>query len=189
MPARRGNGRGRSHLEEAQGRVHRIPRNRDLLIGAAAAGTLAGMRSTAAPSVIAAWSLSAGLPPRARRAERLLARPAIAAALGAAVLGEVIADKLPGMPPRVAPPALLGRSISGACAGWLIAHRYQRSAAPATMIGGASAVLSTMASYRLRRRALRADIASSPVLGLLEDGVVAAGAVLLWRYLVKRSTV
>lgn len=159
--------------------------HRAALAAAAGAGALAGMRSTAAPAVMAAWTFSTGPRPGGPRVERTLARRWVMALLAAAVAGELVFDKLPGTPPRVALGPFAGRVLSGALAGWVVARRFGHSPARATITAGTSAGLSTVASYRIRRNAHSHHVASSTVLGLIEDGVVAAGALLLWRYLVR----
>jgi len=97
-------------------------------------GVVAGMRSMTAP---AATLLSGGH-------ER-----AGLAALAAG--GEALADKLPFIPPRVAPPVLGPRLLSGGWSGGVLAARGEGSRIGGIVFGVAGAAASTWLFYRLRQ--------------------------------------
>jgi uncharacterized membrane protein len=90
-------------------------------------------------------------------------------------VGELAADQWPGLQARIAPPSLLGRVLSAALVGSALGRgrNSRRDAA----IAAASAVVSSFASYGLRRAANRR--LSNSVSGLLEDALVlSAGSAL-----------
>lgn len=55
--------------------------------------------------------------------DRLLARTWVKALVSAGAAGELVADKLPRTPSRLAPPSLGARFVAGAVAGFIIARR------------------------------------------------------------------
>jgi uncharacterized membrane protein len=94
---------------------------------------------------------------------------------------ELVADKLPSAPNRVAPALLLGRIAAGAFVGAAVGRRTGMGRGEAALIGGLIAFASTHVTYRMRRSLARR--LSPQVAALVEDAVVlgtaAAGAALL----------
>ena len=146
------------------------------LLHCAALGAATGLRSMAAPS-----QLSRALgPPGARRRRGavadLLARPATRSLLQVALLGELVADKLPGIPDRIEPGPLLGRALVGALAGAVLARRDGEPAALGAVAGAGAAVLAACAGYAARRALTRgAGLPDLPV-ALCEDVLAVATA-------------
>ena len=119
---------------------------------AATLGAVSGLRTFSAPGVLAArgrWGRG--------RAGRVV--PAVAA-------GELIADKLPMMPPRSDPPSLLGRLASGAACGSAVAG--VRGAG----VGAAFAAATAYPSERLRSLIGTRTGVPDPALGAAEDALV-----------------
>lgn len=149
-------------------------------------GTLAGMRSLSAPTLLAFRGVITGPRPGASLVERALSAPGAVVTLTAAAAGEVLADKHPRMPARVGLLPLIGRVGVGAVSGYVVARRWRTPVASAVAAGACAAGASTWLSYaareRLTRGATRSGSRRSPwLLGLLEDGVVLAGAFALSR--------
>ncbi len=123
-------------------------------------GAVCGARTFAAPGVAAL---------RGRYGQKRL-RTALLVAAG----GELIGDKLPAVPARTLPPALLGRLASGAAMGATDGGRVGLNfpgAAPAAA-GALAAGLSAYATQRMRAALGRATGLPDPMLGLVEDIVV-----------------
>ena len=83
--------------------------------------TLAGMRSMSAPAFLSHYlsrQPSSGL---AGSSLRLLQKPVTAGLLKAVAAGEIVADKLPGTPDRIALPVLTGRLVRATAARWAVA--------------------------------------------------------------------
>jgi uncharacterized membrane protein len=99
-------------------------------------GAATGLRTMMAPAALS----------RARHVH-----PAARALLLAAAAGELVADKLPGIPNRIEPGPLLGRITTGAIAGGVLARRNRRSAAAGALLGGAAAAAGAVAGYHARR--------------------------------------
>jgi uncharacterized membrane protein len=141
-------------------------------ITAAALGAVAGARSMAAPAVIAR-ALPRGPAPR-QSPGRQLASPVAARVLTVLSLGELVADKLPGVPNRNAPFPLLGRALSGALVGATVGAAAGGGRARNGAIGAIAAVLATEATYLARRQVGERTGLPSAVLGALEDAAVLA---------------
>ncbi|GAC1374081.1 MAG: hypothetical protein NVSMB30_16630 [Hymenobacter sp.] len=143
--------------------------------------TLAGMRSMSAPAFL---SHQLSRQPRAGLAGsslRFLQKPGTASVLKLLAAGEMVADKLPGMPARMAPPALLGRLLSGALVGAAWYRSRHGSALGGGVLGGVVAVAATLVSYALRTGI--SEQAGLPValVGVGEDALVLAGGGALLR--------
>lgn len=140
-----------------------------------ALGALAGGRSMLPLALV-----SQGLGARsAARLPGLLSRlgsPGAKNGLALAALLELVGDKLPGVPARVAPLPLAGRVLSGAVAGFVIARASQRPPALLTALGAACAVAGTLGSYWLRKTATERLSSSSAYTGLVEDVLMLMGA-------------
>jgi uncharacterized membrane protein len=137
-------------------------------LAAAAWGAVAGVRTFSAPALLSiAWA-GRRRPLRPGKAERALSGRAAPWLLGALAAFELAADQWPELPPRIAPPALLGRVLSGA----LVGAALGRSHSERRVIGiaAASAAVSAFASYALRRAANRR--LPNSVSGALEDALV-----------------
>lgn len=137
-------------------------------------GGVAGMRSALAPAVVAAQ-----LRRRGWRAGgpvgRYLKSARVSRQLKRAAWGELFTDKLPFTPNRVKPAPLVGRILAGAlaAAGWTRA-RKPRDRAQAALIGGGAALLSSVATFYLRRWATGRRPLANVVAGLVEDAAAMA---------------
>jgi uncharacterized membrane protein len=106
------------------------------------------------------------------------------AALKAMALGEMIADKLPMMPPRVEAVPLAGRAVLGGGSA-AAAMRGQSPASRAAFfaVGALCAVAAAQAIYRVRGLATRRGAIPGLAAGLLEDALVGSAALWLARRL------
>lgn len=156
---------------------------RDIAV-AIALGALAGVRATL-PNALLGRAAT-------RRARGSRAASALGGGLGARVmtfagLFELVGDKLPGTPDRVAASPQLARIGSGGLAAAALGRPRLGSMAVLALVGGATAALSTAVSFRLRRRAIRDWGLSSRRSGLIEDAIVLAAAAALLPQLRRRS--
>lgn len=103
--------------------------------------------------------------------------------LVAAMLGELVGDKLPMTPSRTDPGALGGRAVSGAIAGLAVAttttgpDRRGRSA----VLGAVGALVGSVVLMRLRSTVARRTGLPDPVVALAEDALAIVGSTVLWR--------
>jgi len=95
--------------------------------------------------------------------------------------GELIYDKLPSVPRRVAPSLLVGRVAAGALVGVVVGGRTGHNRAGSAIVGGLIAFASAHLTYRMRRAL--SEHMSPMAAALVEDGIVVgaarAGAALL----------
>lgn len=138
---------------------------------AAGFGVIAGMRSMSAPAFLkqelARRSGRFGL---GRLAQGRKARK-VARTFTALAAGELVGDKLPSTPARIAAPVLTGRIISGAFTAATLARKRKQPVVLFALIGATAAVASSFAFYGLRRLATERLRIPNIVAGLLEDGL------------------
>jgi uncharacterized membrane protein len=143
-------------------------------------GAIAGFRSTAAPAALSRAISDGRIEGLEETPFAILGSPGGSAALRRMEIGEFIVDKLPVTPSRTSPPPLLGRALSGALVGAALFTSERRHAAVGGILGAAAAVVAAYAGERLRLRAAQKFGIPSPIVALLEDGLVLlAGARLL----------
>ncbi|OFZ19804.1 MAG: hypothetical protein A2X94_17180 [Bdellovibrionales bacterium GWB1_55_8] len=120
-------------------------------------GALAGIRSFSAPAILASGNTSKW----ARFAS----------------LGEMLVDKLPGIPARTRPLPLFGRVVSGAVSGAILATRVKDRRIYISL-GALSAALSAVVVTNVRRRVVQLGVPDATI-GAIEDMVVIASAIVL----------
>lgn len=130
--------------------------------GAALLGVAAGLRSMTPVAVLAAH-------------DRLGGSSAARGALIAAGAGELVVDKLPGVPPRTAPPVLGGRIAVGAFLGARVAGP------PGAAVGAAAAAAGAIGATRLRAALGRSLPLPDPLLGVVEDALAIGVAIVATR--------
>ena len=143
--------------------------------------TLAGMRSMSAPAFLSHYfsrKPHAGLDGSMLR---FMQKPLTAKALKVMVAGEMVADKLPATPDRIAPPVLLGRLLSGALVGAAWYKSRHGSALSGGVLGGLAAVAATFVSYALRTGISKQTATPVALVGVGEDALVVAGGAALLR--------
>jgi uncharacterized membrane protein len=135
-------------------------------------GVASGGRSTAGLAAVAATTLTgSGSGAQPLTALSTVAGKRITALM---LLGELVADKLPSTPRRLAPPALLGRVVTGGLAAWALAQRHHaqpEQAVIAGAAGAAGAVLGSIVGLRWRAAAARRGLVDLPA-ALVEDAIV-----------------
>jgi uncharacterized membrane protein len=142
-------------------------------------GTLAGMRAMSAPA-ITSHILShhhsrnlEGTPLNLMQSEK------VALVLKVLAVSEFLGDKLPSAPNRINPTALTGRFLSGALAGASIYKASGNNAMAGALIGGATAAASTFVSFFIRKNTVKRTTIIDPVIGMIEDALVAASGATL----------
>jgi uncharacterized membrane protein len=123
------------------------------LLQAALAGAATGCRSMTG---LAALTLATPGRLDPTQPDRTLRKPWVKGLAGVAAAGELVTDKLPVTPPRTVPVQLIGRLVTGAGCGVIIARRAARSPSIAqtvltAAVGTAAAALTTVAGPQWRR--------------------------------------
>jgi uncharacterized membrane protein len=157
--------------------------NRTLAL-AAGLGALAGLRTFTPPSVLS-QAAHRNLLPLRRTPLRFLRSAASANTLAALAAGELVGDKLPFTPSRLAPAGLTARFASGALCGAALmgAHRNRdRNALLAgAAVGAAAAIAGAFAGYHLRRQLGQRLNVPDPAVAVVEDMIAVAGSIALVR--------
>ncbi len=151
--------------------------NRKLLLQIAGAGWVAGMRAASAPALVNAYLSRYFIRYLLPQPARALSSPRATKLLWVSAFGEMIGDKLPFAPNRTDPPALIGRTLSGALVGVaLSAARHERREVGA-VVGGLAAVASSFVMMNLRKQIGESTGLPDPAVALMEDAIVlGAGA-------------
>jgi uncharacterized membrane protein len=94
-------------------------------------------------------------------------------------IGELILDKLPNTPSRLAPPGLIGRALLGAVTAVAFAFAHQRSIAIPLVLGIIGALLGSFLGHRFRTGLVRALKSPDWPVALLEDAICIGGSFLI----------
>jgi len=145
-------------------------------------GILAGMRTSAAP-VIANRILSSH-PSKKMAKGRLgfMQSKTISKFFLLSAMGEFIVDKLPGTPDRIKPGGVAFRSAAGGLAGAALYEATGENPFVGAAVGAAAACAATYGSFYLRKSIVKKTGVRDPLIGSIEDLVVAgAFAWLAWK--------
>ena len=129
-------------------------------------GAATGMRSQLGLAALVAQS-DPSLPP-------MLRKPGIRGLLLASAVGELVIDKLPGTPSRLAPQGIVPRLALGALAASLSARTRNASWLPAAALGASSAAVAAKLGHDVRARLARH--APDPAVALVEDALALGSA-------------
>ena len=142
---------------------------------AACLGIIAGMRSMGAPALVSDHLARTKSPDLEQSPLRWLGTPKTATITKFLAAGEIVGDKLPMTPSRLAPGALFGRMVSGGlCGAALCLHDGKRGDMGA-VIGVAAAVAGAFGFYHLRRTLGQKTAIPDPVWGAAEDVLAFGG--------------
>lgn len=141
---------------------------------AAALGAVAGLRSMMPLALLAATANRPGDTPSGSRAPGLpplLRSRGALIGFGLAAGGELVGDKLPQTPSRLAAGPLGARLFLGATAGALVCRAGGQSPLPGAVLGAVAAGAFAFAGYHLRAAAGRATPIPDPAWGAVEDAI------------------
>jgi len=145
---------------------------RDIYVKAVCMGVVAGMRSMSAPAFVSNYLARKESKELAASPFGLMGSRRVAQALTIAAVGEMVADKLPVIPDRIAPGPLAARILSGALCGASLCAAEGKRARLGALCGGLSALASAYAFYHLRRKIGETETLPDTALGLSEDALV-----------------
>jgi uncharacterized membrane protein len=148
------------------------------VILAFALGLIAGLRSMTAPTAVA-WAAYFGWLRLDGTPLEFLVSTAARYVLLAAMLAELVADKLPFTPSRTRPGPFIARVLIGGFAGAALAVGHGQSLAVGAVAGAIGAVAGTLGGYRARTGLVRALPVPDYVVALTEDVVAVGGALLI----------
>ncbi len=134
-------------------------------------GGVAGLRSMLAPALLSSKLAHKHADSAAGKIAVALAEPKVALTLKALSAGELIGDKLPKTPSRIAPLPLAARAVSGAIVGGAVFGSARRPLWLGALLGGAAAVGAAYGGYHLRKLADEKFNLPDPVIALVEDAI------------------
>ncbi|WP_460614279.1 DUF4126 family protein [Hymenobacter seoulensis] len=142
-------------------------------------GALAGFRSMTAPALLSSNLLT--YRPQILKGSllRYLQKPLVAHGLKLMAAGEMVGDKLPQTPNRIAAPILLGRVASGALVGATLYKINHGKTLHGALLGSAAAVAATYLSFFLRQKADKVTGLPDGIVGGLEDILTLGSGLLL----------
>ena len=143
-----------------------------------ALGLAAGLRSMTPPAVVA-WAAHLGWLELDGTPLAFLTSPVARYLLLAALVGELVADKLPFTPSRTQPGSFVWRILSGALSGAALVAGAEASLVAGAVLGGLGAVAGTLGGYRARTGRVRALRVPDYTIALGEDLVAVGGAILI----------
>lgn len=132
-------------------------------------GVIAGMRSMGAPALVSDHLARTQPPALEQSPLRWLGTAKAANITKFLAAGEIVGDKLPFTPSRIAPGPLFGRIASGGLSGAALCVADGKGAGPGAVIGVAGAVAGAYGFYHLRRTLGQKVPIPDPVLGAAED--------------------
>lgn len=135
-------------------------------------GILAGMRSMSAPAISSRMLSKHHSDSLEHTPLNFMQSGTTANVLTAMSIGEFVGDKMPSAPNRIAPPALIGRCISGALAGAGIYKAGGKNLLAGALLGSAIAAASTFGSFYLRKSMVKHAHLIDPIIGSIEDAIV-----------------
>ncbi len=148
---------------------------------AACLGVVAGMRSMGAPALVSD-RLARTQPPALEQSPlRWLGTDKAATITKFLAAGEIIGDKLPFTPSRIAPGPLFGRVLSGGLCGAALCLAAGKRAERGAVLGVAGAVAGAYGFYHLRRTLGQRLPVPDPILGAAEDVLAYGGGWLVLR--------
>jgi uncharacterized membrane protein len=140
-------------------------------------GIVAGLRSMTPPAA-AAWAVQFGWLDLEGTPLAFLESAPARYILLAAMLGELVADKLPFTPDRTGVGPFTARIVSGGFAGAALTAGLDGSLVAGAVAGALGAVVGTLGGYRARIGLVRAGVPDFPV-ALAEDTVAVCTALLV----------
>jgi len=143
-----------------------------------ALGMVAGLRSMTAPAAVA-WGAHLGWLTLEGTPLAFLGSVAARYILLAAMLAELVADKLPFTPSRILPGPFVGRIVAGGLVGAALATGVGQSLPLGALAGALGAVAGTLGGYKVRTSLVPALGVPDYVVALAEDVVAVGGALLI----------
>ncbi len=114
-------------------------------------GIVAGLRAFLAPAIVA-WAAHLGSLDLHSSPLAFMGSTAAVAIFSIFAIGELVADKLPKTPKRIAFAPLLARILLGGLSGASLFAAAGRSLLAGALLGGTSGVIGAFAGYEIRRR-------------------------------------
>ncbi len=150
-----------------------------LYLKAIGLGAVAGMRSMAAPAILSHELNAAPKDVLQNSRLRYLKMGPVSTSLSVMALGEIVADKIPGVPDRTDLPSLAMRSASGALVGATVFTVAKDDALTGALVGGLAAIAATFGFFYLRKTLGENTTVPDAALGFVEDAIMLGSGISL----------
>jgi uncharacterized membrane protein len=149
----------------------------EVLLLAFLIGVIAGLRALTAPAAVAWAGFGRGI----LHHTPLSFMGRLPAALVFTVLAvlELVNDKRPSTPSRLAPPGLIARIVTGGLSGACLAAADSQSIAFGAVLGAVGGVVGAIVGYHARKKVVQALKTRDLPIALLEDAIAIGGAILI----------
>jgi uncharacterized membrane protein len=147
-----------------------------ILLGCVLLGCVTGLRSMSGPALVC-WGIHLGWLTVAGSPLLFLGNPISLVVFTLLAVGELVGDKLPQIPNRIAPGPLVVRIVFGGMGGWVLAWSGHVSIVGGVALAAAGAVAGAFAGFYIRREITQRGVKDFPV-AILEDLIAVAGGVL-----------
>lgn len=136
-------------------------------------GAISGLRGSSGPALLSR-AASRGNISLEGTPFRFFSSRKLSTLLQLALAGELIGDKIPGVPARTSQNALIGRAVSGALVSAALFASEKRALPAGALIGAVSAVSAAFASENLRAAIVEKTGAPDPLVAVAEDTITLA---------------
>jgi uncharacterized membrane protein len=150
----------------------------EVLLLAFLIGIVSGLRSLAAPALVA-WAAHRNWLSLHNTSLSFLGSTAAVVAFILLALVELVADQLPSTPSRTKPPGLIARIVLGGLSGACVAVAGAQSMALGAALGGVGGIAGAFSGYQARTRLVRALKVPDFVIAFLEDAVAIGGGLFI----------
>ncbi len=140
-------------------------------------GVIAGMRSMSAPALISHFLCKVPADALQDSPLRIMQMPLVSTGLKILAGTEIIADKLPGTPNRIALPVLMVRGLAGALAGLTLNQANKETKWTGALLGGLGAIAGSYGFFYLRKQLSKSTNLPDPVWAVLEDVLMLAAGI------------
>ena len=149
----------------------------EVLLLAFLIGLIAGLRALTAPAAVAWAGFGRGILHNTLLS--FMGRLPVALVFTVLAVLELLNDKRPSAPSRLAPPGLIARIVTGGLSGACLAAADAQSIAFGTVLGAVGGVVGAFVGYHARKKAVQALKTRDLPIALLEDAIAIGGAILI----------
>lgn len=143
-----------------------------------AIGVIAGLRSLTAPALVC-WAAHLNWINLHNSSLSFLGSPIAVGIFTVLAFVELVTDKLPKTPSRLAPPGLIARLVTGGVSGAALAIAASQSVAVGAVLGAIGGIAGAYAGYQARTGTARALKLPDLVVAIAEDLIAIGGGLFI----------
>ncbi|WP_462265033.1 DUF4126 family protein [Mucilaginibacter sp.] len=144
-------------------------------------GAIAGLRASVAPAVASNYLSKHPDSDLKNSRLRFIQKPVTAIITKILSVAEIAGDKSPKSPNRIVPPQIAARVASGALVGATVFKANREAALTGALIGGATALATTFASFYVRKYLDKLPHVKDSFVGAFEDAIAVGSGIKLMK--------